>query len=78
MERRVRWKLHARCGAGEKVAIISKPYLLLSSGNPAPSPEDIDVTTRLMEAGLIIGIDLIDHIIIGDHQFISMKEKGYF
>ena len=48
------------------------------SGNPAPSPEDIDVTTRLMEAGLIIGIDLIDHIIIGDHQFTSMKEKGYF
>ena len=48
------------------------------SGVPTPSPEDIDVTTRLMEAGLIIGIDLIDHIIIGDHQFISMKEKGYF
>jgi len=70
--------LHARCGAGEKVAITSKPYLLLSSGVPTPSPEDIDVTTRLMEAGLIIGIDLIDHIIIGDHQFISMKEKGYF
>lgn len=47
------------------------------SGVPTPSPEDIEVTTRLMEAGLIIGIDLIDHIIIGDHQFISMKEKGY-
>lgn len=47
------------------------------SGIPTPSPEDIEVTTRLMEAGHIIGIELIDHIIIGDHQFISMKEKGY-
>ncbi|TWT26263.1 DNA repair protein RadC [Planomicrobium sp. CPCC 101110] len=47
------------------------------SGNPAPSPEDIDVTKRLMEAGSIIGIELLDHIIIGDHQFTSLKEKGY-
>lgn len=47
------------------------------SGNPTPSPEDIDVTKRLIEAGLIVGIELIDHIIIGDHQFISLKEKGY-
>lgn len=47
------------------------------SGNPSPSPEDIDVTKRLVEAGSIIGIDLLDHIIIGDHRFISLKEKGY-
>ncbi|AMW99495.1 RadC family protein [Rummeliibacillus stabekisii] len=47
------------------------------SGNPAPSPEDIDVTKRLQEAGLIMGIELLDHVIIGDHQFISLKEKGY-
>lgn len=47
------------------------------SGNPAPSKEDIDVTKRLYEAGLLMGIELIDHVIIGDHQFISLKEKGY-
>lgn len=47
------------------------------SGNATPSPEDIDVTKRIQEAGYIIGIDLMDHIIIGDHQFISLKEKGY-
>ncbi|GAB0168753.1 hypothetical protein LSPCS325_21900 [Lysinibacillus sp. CTST325] len=70
--------MHARCGAGEKVEITSKPYLLLSSGVPTPSEEDIEVTRRILEAGYIIGIDLIDHIIIGDHQFISLKEKGYF
>ena len=48
------------------------------SGVPTPSPEDIDVTSRLYEAGKIVGVDLLDHVIIGDHQFISMKEKGYF
>jgi DNA repair protein RadC len=47
------------------------------SGNPSPSSEDIDVTKRLIESGLIMGIELLDHVIIGDHQFISLKEKGY-
>lgn len=47
------------------------------SGNPSPSTEDIDVTKRLLEAGQIMGIELLDHVIIGDHQFISLKEKGY-
>lgn len=48
------------------------------SGNPTPSPEDIEVTKRIAEAGLIIGIELLDHIIIGDHVHTSMKGKGYF
>jgi len=47
------------------------------SGNPSPSPEDIEVTKRIQEAGQIMGIELLDHVIIGDHQFISLKEKGY-
>lgn len=47
------------------------------SGNPSPSPEDINVTKRLLEAGSLMGIELLDHVIIGDHQFISLKEKGY-
>ena len=47
------------------------------SGNATPSPEDIEVTKRLQEAGYIIGIELVDHVIIGDHQFTSLKEKGY-
>ncbi|MCK1996558.1 DNA repair protein RadC [Psychrobacillus psychrodurans] len=47
------------------------------SGNPTPSTEDIDVTKRLYEAGILMGIELLDHVIIGDHQFISLKEKGY-
>jgi DNA repair protein RadC len=47
------------------------------SGNATPSPEDIEVTKRLQEAGFIIGIELIDHVIIGDHQYVSLKEQGY-
>jgi DNA repair protein RadC len=47
------------------------------SGNPSPSPEDIEVTKRLIEAGSIMGIELLDHVIIGDHKFLSLKEKGY-
>lgn len=47
------------------------------SGNPSPSPEDIEVTKRLTDAGALMGIEVLDHVIIGDHQFISLKEKGY-
>jgi DNA repair protein RadC len=47
------------------------------SGDPAPSKEDIEVTKRLAEAGKIIGIELLDHVIIGFDRFVSLKEKGY-
>ncbi|MBD7935678.1 MULTISPECIES: RadC family protein [Cytobacillus] len=47
------------------------------SGDPTPSREDIDVTKRLTECGKIIGIDILDHIIIGEKKFVSLKEKGY-
>ena len=46
------------------------------SGDPLPSKEDIDITQRLKEAGKIIGIDLIDHVIIGEDRYVSLKEKG--
>lgn len=46
------------------------------SGDPTPSPEDIDVTLRLMEAGQLLGIEVLDHIIIGDQNFTSLKEQG--
>lgn len=47
------------------------------SGDPTPSQEDIHVTKRLVEAGKIIGIELLDHLIIGDCKYTSLKEKGY-
>jgi len=45
------------------------------SGDPKPSTEDINITKRLIEAGSIIGINVLDHIIIGDGVYFSMKEK---
>lgn len=47
------------------------------SGDPAPSREDIDVTKRLVECGKMVGIEILDHLIIGDKKYVSMKEKGY-
>jgi DNA repair protein radc len=47
------------------------------SGDPTPSPEDISLTRRLHEAGSLIGIDVLDHIVIGDGRFVSLKEQGY-
>lgn len=46
------------------------------SSNPDPSPEDIKITKRLVSVGELIGIDVLDHIIIGGHRFVSMREKG--
>ncbi|SFR99516.1 RadC family protein [Anaeromicropila populeti] len=45
------------------------------SGDPTPSKEDIITTKRIKEAGILLGIQLIDHIIIGDNQYVSMREK---
>lgn len=46
------------------------------SGDPTPSPEDVDMTHRLVEAGHVIGIEVLDHLIIGDQKFVSLKEQG--
>lgn len=46
------------------------------SGDPTPSVEDIDITKRLIEAGKILGIEVLDHVIIGNGNYISIKEKG--
>ncbi|HET7522400.1 MAG TPA: DNA repair protein RadC [Bacillales bacterium] len=47
------------------------------SGDPSPSREDIAITKRLVECGKMLGIEVLDHIVIGDQKFISLKEKGY-
>ena len=45
------------------------------SGDPTPSPEDIDLTRKLVEAGRVMDIAVLDHVVIGDGRFISLKEK---
>ena len=47
------------------------------SGNPEPSPQDIDVTKRVQEAGDLIGVRVLDHIIVGDGRYTSLKAQGY-
>ncbi|MBF7084619.1 DNA repair protein RadC [Desulfallas sp. Bu1-1] len=46
------------------------------SGDPTPSQQDIEVTKRMVEAGNIVGINVLDHLVIGDNQFVSLKAQG--
>ncbi|MHB0976549.1 MAG: RadC family protein [Candidatus Aquicultorales bacterium] len=46
------------------------------SGDPTPSADDIALTRRLVKAGNILGIDLLDHVILGDGTFVSLKERN--
>jgi len=46
------------------------------SGDPTPSPEDIALTHRLAEAGRVMGIEVLDHLIIGEQAYVSLKERG--
>ncbi len=48
------------------------------SGDPAASEDDIRLTKRLVEVGEIVGIDVLDHIIIGDNNYLSLKREGLF
>ncbi len=46
------------------------------SGDPTPSPEDVAVTRQIVEAGKLLDIDVLDHLIIGRQRFVSLKERG--
>nr|WP_301280539.1 JAB domain-containing protein [Enterococcus faecalis] len=48
------------------------------SGNPTPSPQDIQFTKRMEECGEMMGIQLLDHIIVGDSGYISLREENFF
>jgi len=47
------------------------------SGDPEPSPDDLELTRRLVAGGRLLGIEVLDHIIIGDNRYVSLKERGY-
>lgn len=64
-----------------KTALLSSAAAVLlihnhPTGDPTPSPEDIAITTRLKEAGELLGIRVLDHVIIGDDRYISFVETG--
>ncbi|MFZ5592270.1 MAG: RadC family protein [Bacillota bacterium] len=65
------FKLAIRRSAAAVILLHNHP-----SGDPWPSQEDIQVTHRLIEAGRIIGIEVLDHIVIGDNKYISLKAEN--
>ena len=46
------------------------------SGDPSPSPEDVEVTRQLIAAGKLLSIELLDHLVIGQQRFVSLRERG--
>jgi DNA repair protein RadC len=46
------------------------------SGDPAPSPDDIEITTRLVRVGELVGIEVLDHVILAGERYFSFREEG--
>jgi DNA repair protein RadC len=46
------------------------------SGDPTPSPDDLELTTRMIRAGDIMGIDVVDHLILAEQKYFSLSEAG--
>lgn len=71
--------VHPREIFKEAIARSSAAIILVHnhpSGDPTPSQEDLEVTRRLVEAGRLLGIEVLDHIVVGDNRYVSFKEKG--
>ncbi len=66
------YRIVVREGSASWIAVHNHP-----SGDPTPSPDDIAITHRLREAGQLLGIDLLDHIIIGDGNYTSLRAQGH-
>ena len=63
-----------------RTAVIeSAPSIIIAhnhpSGDPTPSPEDVSITRELVQAGKLLGIDLLDHVVIGADRWASLKER---
>jgi DNA repair protein RadC len=65
------FRMAVRYAAASLILLHNHP-----SGDPSPSREDIDCTARLAKAGKIMDIPVLDHIILGDDRFVSLKERG--
>lgn len=65
------FKIAIQESANAVIAVHNHP-----SGNPKPSKDDIEITRKLVKAGHIVGISLVDHIIIGDNSYVSMAESN--
>ena len=64
-----------------KAALLSNAASIIlthnhPSGDPTPSPDDHQLTRRLVDAGRLIGVEVLDHIIVGDGRYFSFREGG--
>ena len=64
------FKEAVRINAANMIVVHNHP-----SGDPTPSPEDVRVTEMIVEAGKLLDVDVLDHLVLARHRFISMKEK---
>ena len=62
-----------RCAAAALVMVHCHP-----SGDPAPSPDDVQLTSEAGEAGVLLGIDVLDHVVIAGDGFVSLREAGLY
>ena len=62
----------ASAGAAALVLFHNHP-----SGDPEPSEDDVVLTRRLVAAGVLMGIDVVDHVILADARYCSLREKGF-
>lgn len=71
--------VHPREVFREAIAYAAASIALIHnhpSGDPSPSKEDLHVTETLVDVGILMGIRVLDHVIIGDNRYVSLKEKG--
>jgi DNA repair protein RadC len=64
-----RYAIRANCNS--LIVVHNHP-----SGDPSPSPEDVAVTKQMVEAGKLLDVEVLDHLIIGGQRFVSLKERG--
>ncbi len=78
MESRMRRKPHVRFGErgrGDRDMPMSYGAPAPTLCDPTPSPEDVRVTSEMVQAGTLLDIECLDHIIIGRERFVSLKER---
>jgi len=68
------------CEVFRQAIVDNSPAIIVAhnhpSGDPTPSPEDVSVTRAILQAGKLLDIDLLDHLVIGAGRFVSLKERG--
>jgi hypothetical protein len=79
MESRVRRKSHARFGERDgknrmEQSLYGVPVSTLR--DPTPSPEDVAVTRQIVEAGKLMDVEVLDHLVVAKAKFVSLKERG--